>query len=232
MILLFLNSWRTFHLSVKSPFTYPLVTHRARQRKSDSISAAPPISPCDGRVCILDASCYNNESGPSSLSCCEPCVCSTLMDDLCREEIYRNMSTATIGIAGITGKLGSMTAENILHHHSVHVRGLCRDKSKLSDSLRSNSSISIVEGESGDLEAARSAVRGCSAAICCYLGPYDLMIDACIAENVPRYIASDYTVDYPRIQPTDIPQGTHVPSQRVSRGQADQGRPRSHRLFC
>ena len=122
------------------------------------------------------------------------------------------MSTTTICVAGITGKLGSMIAQNILLHPSTQVRGYRRDKSKIPESVRSNPRLSIVEGDSGDVEAARSAVRGCSAVVCCYLAPNDVMIsgqkvliDACVAENVPRYIASDYTLDYSRIQPTDIP---------------------------
>ncbi len=127
------------------------------------------------------------------------------------EDTKHTMST-TIGVAGITGKLGSLVTQNLLLHPSAHVRGLCRDKSKLPDSIRSNPRISIVEGDSSNVEAARSAVRGCSAVICCYLGSNDLMIegqkvliDACIAENVPRYIPSDYTLDYRPLQPKDIP---------------------------
>ncbi|KAI9875050.1 MAG: hypothetical protein M1830_008988 [Pleopsidium flavum] len=122
------------------------------------------------------------------------------------------MSTTRIGVAGITGKLGSLVARNLLSHPSAHVQGFCRDKSKLPDSIRSNPKVSTVEGDSSNLEAARSAVRGCSAVICCYLGSNDLMIDgqkvlidACIAEKVPRYIPSDYTLDYRPLQPTDIP---------------------------
>ncbi len=121
--------------------------------------------------------------------------------------------TTTIGVAGITGQLGSKVVQSLLSHpSSPQVRGFCRDQSKLHDSLRSNPRLTVVEGSGNDLEAARSAVRGCSAVICCYLGSNELMIDgqkvlidACVAENVGRYFASDYTLDYTRLQPTDIP---------------------------
>lgn len=122
------------------------------------------------------------------------------------------MSTTTVCVVAMTGRLGSKIVQNLLLHPSVQVRGLCRDKSKVPESLSSNPRLSLVQGNSDDGEAARSAVRGCSAVVCCYLGSNELMtdgqkvlIDACVAENVPRYIASDYTLDYTRIQPTDIP---------------------------
>ena len=122
------------------------------------------------------------------------------------------MSVSVIAIAGITGQLGTLIAKAILSTSDAQIRGLCRNKSKLAPELSSSSRITIVEGDSTDLAAAREAVRDCQVVICCYLGPNDLMtngqkvlIDACVAEAVPRYIASDYSLDYRSLKLGDLP---------------------------
>lgn len=50
-------------------------------------------------------------------------------------------------------------------------------------------------------------MRGCDVVICSYLGADALMIDgqkllidACAAEGVPRYLASDFTLDFTKLQ--------------------------------
>jgi hypothetical protein len=72
--------------------------------------------------------------------------------------------------------------------------------------------ITIVEGGSADLSALREAVRGSQVVISCYLGSNELMtdgpkvlIDTCVAEGVPRYIASDYSIDYRKLELGDLP---------------------------
>ncbi|KAI9749895.1 MAG: hypothetical protein M1815_002218 [Lichina confinis] len=123
-----------------------------------------------------------------------------------------DMPVSVIAIAGITGKLGQLTAETILSTSDCRVQGFCRDKSKVAPALRDNSRVTIVEGQSSDPEAARKAVRGSQVVICMYLGPDDLMlngqkvlIDACVEEKVPRYVAADYTLDYRKLEYGDIP---------------------------
>ena len=123
------------------------------------------------------------------------------------------MSVSTVAIAGITGKLGTLIAQAILSTSQASIRGLCRDQSKLAPELQGFSSrITLVEGDSTDLVTAREAVRGSQVVICCYLGSNELMtngqkvlIDACVAEEVPRYIASDYSLDYSKLQLGDLP---------------------------
>jgi hypothetical protein len=118
----------------------------------------------------------------------------------------------TIAIAGISGKLGSMIARQILQYPGTTLRGLCRSKARVPPEILSNPRVSIVEGEVDDFETAKHAVHGSMVTICCYLGGPDVMIkgqqvliDASIAEKVPRYIASDYSLDYRKLKPTDIP---------------------------
>lgn len=123
------------------------------------------------------------------------------------------MSVSTVAIAGITGKLGTLIAQAVLTTSNVSIRGLCRDKSKLAPELQAFvDRITIVEGGSTDLSAARHAVRGSQVVICSYLGSDDLMIngqkvliDACVAESVPRYIASDYSLDYTKLELGALP---------------------------
>ena len=123
------------------------------------------------------------------------------------------MSVSTVAVAGITGKLGTLISHAILTTSQASIRGLCRDKAKLAPELQPFSSrITLVEGSSSDLAAAREAVCGSQVVICCYLGSNELMtdgqkvlVDACLAESVPRYVASDYSLDYTKLELGDLP---------------------------
>lgn len=122
-------------------------------------------------------------------------------------------SVSTVAIAGITGKLGTLITENILKASSqVQIRGFCRDKSKVPVDLSTNPRVSIVEGQSDDTDAARRAVRGSNVVLCCYLGDDNLMIegqkiliDAAVAEKVSRFCASDFTLDYRKLELGQLP---------------------------
>ena len=121
-------------------------------------------------------------------------------------------SVSTVAIAGITGKLGTLTAEAMLETSQAQIRGFCRDKSKAAATLTGNPRVTIVEGQSDDVDAARRALRGSDVAICCYLGDDELMlhgqrvlIDAAVAEKVARYMASDYTLDYRKLSLGQLP---------------------------
>jgi NAD(P)H-binding len=94
----------------------------------------------------------------------------------------------------------------------VHINGLCRTPSKLPGSLATNPRVTIFQATATDTDQIRSALRNASVAICCYLGDPTVMvagqktlIDACIAEKVPRYIASDWSLDYRRLELGDLP---------------------------
>ncbi|KAJ9396413.1 hypothetical protein DTO282F9_6711 [Paecilomyces variotii] len=121
------------------------------------------------------------------------------------------MSTI-VGIAGITGKSARCIVGELLKQQHVFIRGFCRDPAKLPDSIKTSPRVHITQGGSDDMKALRSFARSCSVVICCYLGDNKLMtdgqkilIDACELEGVQRYIASDYTVDFTKLQYGQLP---------------------------
>ncbi|KAK7544229.1 nmrA-like family protein [Phyllosticta citribraziliensis] len=109
----------------------------------------------------------------------------------------------TVGIAGASGKLGRLVAAALLRLPSPPtLRLYVRDASKLPSWL-SSSPHTVITGGADDRAATVEFARGCNVVICTYLGPDALMeegqkvlIDACAEAGVPRYVASDYTVDY------------------------------------
>ena len=88
-------------------------------------------------------------------------------------------------------------------YSTVSIRGYCRSPHKLPKDILASDKIEIVTGEFDDYDSIRSFVRGSDIVICCYFGGPEVMtqgqmllIDACEEEGVPRYIASDFAVDY------------------------------------
>ncbi|PWY63067.1 nmrA-like family protein [Aspergillus eucalypticola CBS 122712] len=68
-----------------------------------------------------------------------------------------------------------------------------------------------VEGTAFDQDAIATFVQGCDVVVCCYLGDDKLMvdgqkllIDACESANVPRYVASDWALDYTKLKLGDL----------------------------
>ncbi|KAH8646736.1 nmrA-like family protein [Xylariales sp. PMI_506] len=119
--------------------------------------------------------------------------------------------TTTVGIAGITGKFGSLLAAKLLLNPTVRVRGYCRSPSKLSPELAASPNMTLYAGDASDVAAVKSFVHGCDVVACSYLGSSDfmfdsqkLLIDACEEHKVPRYIASDWSIDYTRLQLGDL----------------------------
>jgi saccharopine dehydrogenase-like NADP-dependent oxidoreductase len=121
-------------------------------------------------------------------------------------------TATTIAIAGLTGTLARLITTHLLKHPNIHINGLCRKPSKLPKSLHSNPHVTIFRTDANDTETIRESLRGADVAICCYLGDDTLMvdgqktlIDACIAEGVPRYIASDWSMDFRKLAYGDHP---------------------------
>ncbi|KAJ5875438.1 nmrA-like family protein [Penicillium subrubescens] len=113
----------------------------------------------------------------------------------------------TVGIAGITGKFARLIANNLCKSPDVHIRGFCRNESKLPKQFRDSSRVTVFEGNATDLVSLRQFARGCDVVICCYLGDNELMtngqkllVDACELEGVSRYIASDYCLDFTKLE--------------------------------
>lgn len=122
------------------------------------------------------------------------------------------MTSINVGIAGITGKFARSVVRSLLKNPEVKIQGYCRDPSKLPSTLLSSPRVSITQGQSDDRTALASFVKGCDVVVCCYLGDHSLMIDgqkllidACEAEGVRRYLASDYTLDFTKLQLGDLP---------------------------
>ncbi|KAI2999524.1 hypothetical protein CBS147346_7535 [Aspergillus niger] len=127
----------------------------------------------------------------------------------------------TVAIAGLTGKFAQCIASSLQAYPDVFIRGYCRSPQKLPHSLLLARNIKVIKGEIDDRVAARLFVKGANVVICCYFGSSAVMvqgqkvlIDACEELNVPRYIASDFAVDY-----TNIPANAIFPkdSARIIR---------------
>jgi len=118
-----------------------------------------------------------------------------------------------VAIAGITSKLAQRIALEILSKHpSAHISGSSRDTSKLPSTLKDSSRISLINSDPYDVSALRTLIRGADVVICCYfadnetmLNGQKILIDLCEEEGVPRYIASDYTLDFRGLEFGDIP---------------------------
>ncbi|KAF3011740.1 hypothetical protein E8E14_010676 [Neopestalotiopsis sp. 37M] len=113
----------------------------------------------------------------------------------------------TVGIAGITGKFARLVVNHLLKEPNVQIRGYCRNVNKLPEELRAAPNVTIIEGEATETDKLRQFARGCDVVVCCYLGDASLMvegqkrlIDACEAEGVPRYVASDYSLDFTQLE--------------------------------
>ena len=116
------------------------------------------------------------------------------------------MAITTIAIAGLTGTLGRLIAKHLLKHSNIRINGLCRDPSKLPVHIRTDTRVTLFQADATNVEAIRKALQDAHVAICCYLGDNNLMvdgqktlIDACIAEGVTRYIASDWSMDFRKL---------------------------------
>jgi len=129
------------------------------------------------------------------------------------------MSPTTIGIAGITGKFGRLLALSLLEASAdVKLRGLARDPSKVDTSFLPG--IELFQGDAFDVDTIRSFVRGTDVVVCCYLGDPHLMIegqkvliDIAEEEGVPRYVASDWSLDWTKLQMGEL--FAKEPCQRV-----------------
>lgn len=119
----------------------------------------------------------------------------------------------TVAIAGFTGKMARLITMYLLENHSsVKIHGICRSIDKVPAILRSNPNITLFQTTSTDIPGLRLALTGTSVCICAYLGDDTLMIDgqktlidACIAEDVPRYVASDWSLDFRGLEFGDHP---------------------------
>ncbi|PLB54792.1 NAD(P)-binding protein [Aspergillus steynii IBT 23096] len=114
-----------------------------------------------------------------------------------------------VGIAGITGKFARRLVTHLLEtpDSSLTIKGYCRDPSKLPATLQSSPKVELIQGDAFDTAAVATFVQDCDVVVCCYLGDDKLMIDgqkllidACESAAVPRYVASDWALDYTKLK--------------------------------
>ncbi|KAJ0418700.1 NAD(P)-binding protein [Aspergillus carlsbadensis] len=114
-----------------------------------------------------------------------------------------------VGIAGITGKFARRLLTHLLDagDDSLTFKGYCRDPSKVPNTLKESPRVELIQGTAFDKETIATFVDGCDVVVCCYLGDDKLMvdgqkllIDACESANVPRYVASDWALDYTKLK--------------------------------
>lgn len=118
----------------------------------------------------------------------------------------------TVGVAGISGKFARNLVSCLLTYPDARIKGLCRTASKVDASISSSPHVSLVQGDAFDTAALHALVRTCDVVVCCYLGDDRVMtegqkalVDACEAENVPRYVASDWSLDYTKVALGELP---------------------------
>lgn len=131
----------------------------------------------------------------------------------CPDLLSKDPSTMpyTIAIAGISSALALKVAAELLKQPNVHVRGTSRDISKLPPFLKDSPRVTLVQCGPYDTEALRSLIRGCEVVVCCYYADNEtmlegqkLLVDMCEEEGVSRYIASDYTSDFTKLDLGDV----------------------------
>lgn len=117
----------------------------------------------------------------------------------------------TVGVAGITGKFARCMINQLLKHPDVTIRGYCRDPSKVPESISSSDMVTLFKGDAFDKDAIRTFAQDCDVIVCCYLGDDNLMVDGqktlidiCEDLSVPRYVASDWALDYTKLKPGEL----------------------------
>lgn len=119
----------------------------------------------------------------------------------------------TVAIAGISSRLAQLITSHLLAiDNNVHIRGSCRDPSRLSSPFVSSSRYTPIRADPLDVKSLRELVLGADVVLCCYFADTEIMvsgqkllIDLCEEASVPRYIASDFTLDYRGLDFGDIP---------------------------
>jgi len=122
-------------------------------------------------------------------------------------------NTAKVAIAGFTGKIARLMTDYLLKNYPhVEIHGICRSSSKVDSTISSHPNVKIFEAASTDMKALRLGLAKTDVCTCCYLGDDALMtdgqktlIEACIKEGVPRYIASDWSLDFRGLKFGDHP---------------------------
>lgn len=117
-----------------------------------------------------------------------------------------------VGIAGATGRSGSLVLANLLENPDIKIRGLCRNASRLDSQRTRSPQFEVIEGDVLNPSILFKFVNGLDVVIYAYLGDNDFMvngekplIDPCEQARAPGYIASDYIFDYTKLELVEYP---------------------------
>jgi uncharacterized protein YbjT (DUF2867 family) len=116
--------------------------------------------------------------------------------------------TTTIALAGATGRLGRRITTSLIER-GAHVRALVRqtsDPQKIDELKKVGAKIVPVEFSSRDKLA--DALKGTDCIVSAMAGLRDVIVDAqtqlldaALEAGVPRFIPSDYCIDYTKLEP-------------------------------
>ena len=118
------------------------------------------------------------------------------------------MDNAAIVLAGATGNLGGRIAR-ALRERDAHVRAIVRRPSAPDrlEALR-KLGVAIVEVDFSSFDALAAACSGASCVISALAGLRDvivhtqaLLLDAAVTAGVPRFIPSDFSIDFTKLPP-------------------------------
>jgi uncharacterized protein YbjT (DUF2867 family) len=114
----------------------------------------------------------------------------------------------TIALAGATGRLGRRIAASLIEQEA-DVRAIIRPSSA-PDRVKDLEKLgaTIMEVEFSDSDRLADACRGCNCVVSAVaglrevvVGAQTLLLDAALKAGVPRFIPSDYCIDYTKLEP-------------------------------
>lgn len=118
------------------------------------------------------------------------------------------MSKPFVAVAGATGQLGRVIATN-LRQRNVSVKAIVRPGTAPSrtEALRS-AGVIVAEADLSDVVALTKSMQGATCVVSALNGLQDTMhgtqgalLDAAVAASVPRFIPSDFSLDFTKTQP-------------------------------
>lgn len=118
------------------------------------------------------------------------------------------MSKPFVAVAGATGQLGRVIATN-LRQRNVQVKALVRPGTApaRTEALRA-AGVTVAEADLGDVAALTENMQGATCVVSALNGLQDTMhgtqgalLDAAVAARVPRFIPSDYSLDFTKTRP-------------------------------
>ena len=118
------------------------------------------------------------------------------------------MSKPFVAVAGATGQLGRVIATN-LRQRNVSVKALVRPGTApaRTETLR-DAGVTVAEGDLSDVASLTKSMQGATCVVSALNGLQDTMhgtqgalLDAAVAARVPRFIPSDYSLDFTKTRP-------------------------------